>query len=294
MYVVYADELFLENLMIDYILLILTARLVGTDVRRLRVLAAAALGGAYSAMAAVIGMSFLGSAVYKIAMGIIMVLLVFWESRRIVRICLIFFALSAAFAGALMAVLTVSGGGLGDVTFGHVTFGVLALSFGVLYFVFSMVFRRITGHNVRGEMVDMEIGLGGRRVKVRALMDTGNSLREPVSGAPVTVCALEAILPLFDRVTARLLENVRDPANALGELAGSGHGPPGFCLVPYNSLGRQHGMLLGFRPDVMLRDGVEIRGGMVAIAPEGLISGNGYLALTNTYGGEENVKKADT
>ncbi|MGM9522356.1 MAG: sigma-E processing peptidase SpoIIGA [Oscillospiraceae bacterium] len=280
MYVIYADELFLENLLIDYILLILTAKLSGTPVRRLRVLAAALIGAAYSALTLISGLGFVTSAVFKLAVGVIMVMVVFGGSRRFIRICLIFFALSAAFAGAVMAALLMSGGGIYDLSFGHVTFGVLCLSFSICYCVFTLVFRRIVKHSATGEITQVVIENGGRRVKVAALVDTGNALVDPISGGAVTVCSLESICELFDEPTLRILRSAKGPTEIMEQL-GSRSGGIRFCLVPYSAVGTKSGMLLAFRPESVIRGGKRQKGGMIAIAPEGIAEGNGYSALTN-------------
>jgi len=47
--VVYIDSLFLLNTMMDYLLLIASARLAGEPLRRLRIAVAALLGGGYAA-----------------------------------------------------------------------------------------------------------------------------------------------------------------------------------------------------------------------------------------------------
>lgn len=55
MRVIYADEVFLGNLIVDYLLLVSTGCLAGIRARRWRALLAAVLGGAYALAAAVFG-----------------------------------------------------------------------------------------------------------------------------------------------------------------------------------------------------------------------------------------------
>ena len=57
--VLYADVLFLLNAVIDYILLLLSARMAGEPLRRSRFLLGAAIGGLYSVVIFVPGFSFL-------------------------------------------------------------------------------------------------------------------------------------------------------------------------------------------------------------------------------------------
>lgn len=76
---------------------------------------------------------------------------------------------------------------------------------------------------------------GGNRLTVNALIDSGNSLTEPVSGKPVSV------------VDEKVFRSVW-----LNE-------PTGFRAIPYHSIGKKHGILQGYLlPELQLEvDGVE-------------------------------------
>ena len=275
MKVIYADELFLENFIIDYILLIATARITGTNVKRTRAAAGAFLGGIYSIAAVLTGWDILLCIVVKLGTGGLMVLAAFGAGRRYLRSYFVFMAVSAAFAGAVIGIMYVTGG-----TMGHIRFVPLVISFVCFYLVFSMVFREIGRHRVSGEISRLTIKYRGRSVVINALVDTGNGLVDPVTGRRVTVCALEAISGLFDKNCVDILRNTKDPALAIRRLAAVGDRTP-FALVPYRALGVEGGMLLAFRPDSIERDGKIIKGGMVAVSREDISAGNGYAALTD-------------
>ena len=278
MVVLYADELFLENLVIDYILLIVTARLTGVPAKRWRALLAAVLGGTYGLLAAVSGAQVLTGVVFKLAVGVLMVLIVFGGAERFLRVCLVFFGVSAAFAGAVMASTMFRGGPPGAL-FGGVSLGVLAGAFALSFAMFTLAFRSITRHRVAGEIVPMTIAQGDREVRITALVDTGNGLMDPIHGQPVTVCALEALRPLFDPGTLRILREHPDAATALERLTNR-PGVPAFFLIPFRAVGTRGGVLLAFRPGSIRCRGRLITGGVVAIASEGLTGGGGYAAIT--------------
>jgi hypothetical protein len=65
---VYADEVFLVNAILDYVLLLAAAKLCGTAARRWRLALAAALGGVYAALAAIF--PFWGNALCKAGVGV--------------------------------------------------------------------------------------------------------------------------------------------------------------------------------------------------------------------------------
>ena len=143
MQVVYMDTLFLINFVVDYLTLLLTAKICSVSIPRLRIALGALAGGVYSGMPVFEMFRFLADPIIKIAAGILIALLVFGGQRKFFRICLAFFAVSAAFGGAVLAVSLLGGteltaGGL----YVPVNFKVLALSFALSYAVFSLIFKR--------------------------------------------------------------------------------------------------------------------------------------------------------
>lgn len=273
--VVYADAVFLENLAVDYILLIAASRISGVPARRWRAAAAAALGGVYALVSALAPGGVLTSFFVKLSVGLVMVVTVFGLRARLLRVALVFFGVSAAFAGAVMAAALVSGRspGLGS----GVPFGTLVLSFALFYALFTLVFRTSGSHRVRGEIRRLTVTYRGRRVTLPALTDTGNGLREPVSGLPVTVCSLEAVAPLLEPEVLDILRAHPDAAGAIEALAERNIYQ--FFPVPYRAVGMKGGLLPAFRPD-SVRSGYRELTTLIAIDPAGLGEGAGYCAVT--------------
>ena len=109
MTVIYVDTLFLLNTMVDYLLLLASARLAGEPLARLRFALGAVLGGLYAVAIFLPGMGFLARPLCRGAAAVLMVLLAFWRSRRLLRQVLIFLALACAFGGGVLAVELLGG-----------------------------------------------------------------------------------------------------------------------------------------------------------------------------------------
>ena len=82
MRVVYVDSLFLINIIIDYILLLVTAKICGALVPRLRLFAGAVLGAGYAVAAVLPVTDFLAGPLVKVVVGILMVLAAFGGQAR--------------------------------------------------------------------------------------------------------------------------------------------------------------------------------------------------------------------
>lgn len=280
MTVVYIDALFSLNLIVNYLLLLAAAKLAGEPLRRLRLAAGAALGGLYAAAIFFPGMGFLTHPLCKLGAAVLMLLTGFGGSRRLLRVTLVFFGLSCAFGGGIFAIGLLGGRGLtlrNGVLYSVMDLRILLLSAAVCYAVLTLVFRRTARHG-RREVLPAVLILEGRRVAVNALVDTGNTLTDPVTGRPVMVAEGSRLSPLLPGERVLDEKALRDPVGTLERLSRGGRGRR-FRLLPYQAVGVECGMLLALRLDDA-RVGAEDYGGiLVALSPNPVSDGGGYSAL---------------
>lgn len=275
---IYIDSLFLINLAVNYVILLATGKLCGASLKRLRLGLGAAVGGVYAVLTVVPQTAFLAGPVMKVASAVLMLLIAYGGEKRLLRTSVVFFAVSAAFAGAVYAV-SLMGGGTGSGTpYVPVSARVLLLSFAVSYLLITVVFRRIALKNTR-ELLDVELSLSGRKAAFRALRDTGNTLHDPVSGASVMVADPEALLPALPENAADELMHASDPIELMVALGRLEEKPGRFRLVPYSSVGVDSGMLVCFRPDELKINGAQERDLLVAISRTRLCADGEYSAV---------------
>lgn len=282
---VYLDTLFALNALMDYLLLVCSARLAGEPLHRGRMALAAALGGAYAAAAVLPGMAWLTAPVCKLGAAVLLSAVGLGASRRLLRQTVIFLAVSCAFAGGVLAVSLLGGRGL---ALGHgivctgTDLKIVLLSSAICYALFTAVLRRAARHSaLRGEVVRATLRFHGREVSLPTLVDTGNTLTDPVSGRPAIVVDAPAVAPLLDGDAPDLRE-LTAPAQALSRLnAGRWRGR--FTLLPYRAVGVEHGLLLALRLDGASVDGRERGALLAALSPTPVSDGGAYRALV---GGE--------
>ena len=140
--VIYLDRLFGLNLLLDYCLVLASARVCGVVLRRGRYLLAALTGALYAAVMVLPGCGWLGSGAMKLALGAAMALIAFGGEAHWARCAVVFFAVSAAFGGAVYAASMLAGVSPGSGALVTVSGRVLVLSFAVCYAAVSTVFRR--------------------------------------------------------------------------------------------------------------------------------------------------------
>ena len=285
MTVVYIDALFLLNFVVDYLLLLCAGRLAGEVLHRGRLALGAALAGAYAAAVFLPGMGFLLHPLCKLAAAVLALLIGYGGSRRLLRVTLVFFAVSAAFAGGILALELLGGRGLtleNGVFSSAMDLRLILLSAAGCYVVITLLFQRSARHTAaRQELVPAVLTLDGRRVALTALVDTGNTLTDPATGRPVMVAEGEKVAGLFPSGQAPDEADLRDPVAALERLSQAGF--LGRCrLLPYQAVGVECGMLLSLRLDGA-RVGREDYGTLlVALSPNRLSDGGGDSALIGT------------
>lgn len=282
MTVIYVDTLFLLNALVDYLLLLAAARLAGEPLRRLRFALGAVLGGLYAVAIFLPGLSFLSHPLCRAASALLMMVMAYGGSRRLLRQGLLFVALTCAFGGGVVAIGLMGGTGLslgGGVFYSAMDFKMVLLSAAVCYLVITLVFRRLGRHTAAGgELARAVLRLGQRQVELTALVDTGNTLTDPVSGRGIMVAEGEAAQELFPREHRPAHRDLVDPAGALERL-GTGAWRGRFRLLSYRSVGVDRGLLLAVRADSLELDGQGRGPVLVALSPTPVSDGGGYRAL---------------
>ncbi len=290
--VVYLDRVFLLNLLLDYLLLLAAAQLSGRTLHRLRLLLCAVGGGIYATVTFLPGCGFLRTPLCQLATGAVMALCAY-RGRR--RPALLFLLLSGGLAGFVLALGLWAGsptGLLGRVYRGEVSWPLLlgaALGFYVLL-------RLLLGQGARhggGELLKITISVCGRKQTVTALHDTGNTLRDPVSGRPALVLERNAAEELWPPEVAAVLASPLPPEEKMARLHRQGAAVT-FSLLPFRSVGTPAGLLLAARSDYIEINGRRYPRTPVALSEHPVSDGGGYHALWGDPEGEEVKGRADS
>lgn len=249
---VYLDLVILLNFLVDWLLLMGTNRIVGYPPGGKRTALAAVFGAGYAAVCMMPGFGFLGNIIWRIvSLGAMAAIAYGWNASTLRR-GLIFVLLSMALGGLAL--------GMGKGGFSSIVFAAAGL-----VGICALGFRTPPGMQ---KYQPIEILWQGKKYSVTALVDTGNTLRDPITGELVTV--LGADMGEKMGIPSELL---KDPVGTLmgGKL-------PGARLIPYRAVGQPGGMLLGLKMEQVRLNNRSISP-IVAIARENIGAGEGYQAL---------------
>ena len=134
--------------------------------------------------------------------------------------------------------------------------------------------------------MDVTVSLQGRRQRLRALHDTGNTLRDPVSGQPVLVLEQTSLGGLLPPEVERIVTRRAPPEERMAQLHATDLGRR-FSLLPFCSIGAPEGLLLAVCSDSVQIGGTTYPRTLVALSPGPVSDGGGYQAL---WGGTEGRK----
>lgn len=295
-YTVYLDQVFIGNLVMNYAILWASAKLARTPAIKWRIAAGAALGSFYSLALFIPGNNFLLSVWFKSAASVIIAAAAFAPlTPKRFLICLgCFYLTSFALGGFTLGLIffthsgrVVSYNGIGAAAAERFWPGIflgLAALWGAGKGIACLIKK---GYLESLYKMNIIIKSGGAEVNVRALLDTGSSLKDPLTRRPVIVVEYAVLKPLLPGEVQLCFEKDGEPDvwGFLGSLSGN-RSASRYSAVPFQSLGNVNGLMIGFRPDEVFieRHGCPIRAGKVVIAiyNKKLDPDGGYNALLST------------
>lgn len=282
---IYVDRVFLLNAVIDYLLLRTTAQLIGAYHYRWRLTIAALLGGVYAV--AVFAVPVLQAVIFRIIVGVLLPIIAFAGEKHLWRHAALFLLISGALAGLILAIGLLTGEPeqlLQRVYTANISWWVLIGSAIVFYFLLELLFYQQARFR-KGEIMEITVSLGGKTCQVRALYDTGNTLRNPVDGTNVLIAEADALKKIMAAPTRRVLSEPLPPEEMLANLYQIGD--TSFSLLPFHSVGTDHGLLLAVRSDYIQIGRRICPKTLIALYPKS-IGGIAYQALWSGKDGYKN------
>lgn len=186
--VYYIEYVFAENFLIDFILLFITGKLIKRIINYKRLIAASIIGALYVIVTAYVGRDFMTYFIVKLSVSVLMIMVAF-DTKGIlvnIRVILCFYITSLIMVGIITALYYLTNDRL---TVNAIVIS-LFLGYSALHFFFKDIKGRIEKSNYMRTVV---IKIGEKSKSLRAFIDTGNELTDPMTGKPVIVVNIESI-----------------------------------------------------------------------------------------------------
>lgn len=250
---IYGEFLFLENAISGAVILLLTEKLCSYKRQSYWIIIGSVLCGAY-AFSIFWPMKEFLSLLSKLAFSVGLVFFVFRPDTKLglFKTALVFYAISFFMGGTTVAMMYltkmpgVSANGsvyVHQITYLQVIAGIFVTSilgtWGAKYFKE----RRLRS----AVMTEIEIWIDDSSWHVKAFVDTGNFLKDPITGYPAILLSASIGTKIKDALQNQILQR--------------------YCVIPYCSVGKQ-GLLDGIRPDYIVMEGQRIKEVVLAISEE--------------------------
>lgn len=293
---IYLDIVILENIVINYLILLVTSKFSKNRASNLRLFLGSLLGAAYLVFIILLPEKRIYTTVMsKFLLSMVMVAVAFNIKKLTVflKTLALFYATTFLFAGAAFALMffnrdrSVIRNGVLVMSFLNTTWSELLLAFAVALIIMRIVWDAIQYKFLREKLlVRLNIVFDKKNIGLSALVDTGNSLHDPLTNMPVIVVEFSAIKDLLPEGIKNIFE--RDFENDLNTVTAAIAGSEWlsrFRLIPFTSLGKENGMLIGFRPDYIEIDNESVKKDIndviVGIYNRALSKNRQYRALVN-------------
>lgn len=275
---VYVDLLFGLNMTLNYLLLRGSAAMGGGRTKLWRLLGAAALGGLYAVAVVLPGLEPLQGLFFQFLSAVGMVLFAFGWKKSTVKQGIFFLALSFALGGTVLLLVQAVEPDcviLGGHAYYVVSTPALLLLAGLSYGLAAIVLRG-SGMYTGGDVVSMAVVLNGNKVETKALRDTGNVLRDPISGENIPIASWQVLKGLLPEAKLQQ-KDMENPAELMAELQ-SRYPRMRFRLITYDAVGISCGLLLAVRCTV--QTGKRSGSAIVAFSPTELSADGQFEILT--------------
>lgn len=238
----------------DYLSLFVTAKIMHVPQANRRMVLSAGIGALYSVAVIAFGICGIFSALSSIAISLLMSYIAYGKQSlvRFAKNTAVFYAVSFALGGGITAICNLLNvwqnsrhiviNGTYDTIYGDLPFGLLVL-LGLGCSLFSFLSGKLIKKQIALQVCELEIGIKNSRIILQALVDSGNLLKEPISGKPVVIVTLDAVRSILPVESLCLFRNkdINIPHDTLKKAK--------IRFIPTSTVGG-HGLLLGFIPDL--------------------------------------------
>ena len=208
--------------------------------------------------------------------------------KELLKQLLIFYMTSFVFGGAALSLihfikpqqaLTQNGIYIGEYPLKVVFLGGI-VGFTIIVIAFKTIKSKLSSNDI---FYDIDVYLENKKIETKAMIDTGNMLKEPITNIPVIIIEhtlLYEVIPkqILNNIDEILLGNFGNIENEVKEKYVTK-----LRFIPFSSIGKANGMLLGIKADKLIikneEETKEIEKVILAIYNKSLTKRGEYRAL---------------
>ena len=252
---IYLDVVLIENIIMNYIILYATGIIYKIKPKNIRLFLSSIIGALYAILAYMEILDEFVELTFKLILSVSMVYIGLkpQNMKILLKQVLLFYLTSFIFGGISFAllyfakpqdILTNNG-----TYIGMYPVKVVFLSGIVGFIIIKISFKIIKGKISKKELLcKIKIKILQKTVEATAMIDTGNLLKEPITGTSVIVVEKQVMADVIPESILNNLDNILkgEYSDNLDKFITK------LRAIPFSSLGKANGMLIGIKPDEVL------------------------------------------
>ncbi|MCK4259103.1 MAG: sigma-E processing peptidase SpoIIGA [Halanaerobiales bacterium] len=258
------DVLFFNDFLMTFVLLWATAKFSGIKIHLWRIVGSALIGSFYTVILVLPWFDGLTGIIHiichlilNLAVATLMIKIAFGSLKvnKFIKVLGYFYLITFLAGGAAFSIYFIIGSSPTQWILGWMNLG---NSYGWLYFVaiILVIFIGRYGWNwIREKLHRQEyhlkftVCINDKSVELLGLVDTGNLLKEPMTNRPVIVVEMKELNELFSPEVLKILSDEKEDVIEQLEKLLETPWYSRFRIIPFSSLGKKSGLLVGLKPD---------------------------------------------
>lgn len=236
--IVYVDVVILENIVMNYIILISVGILGKFKIHSFRILISSIFGSTYAIISIYIkNISWILNIMVGLIFSIIMIIIAFPKTKfkELYKKIILYYVSSFIFGGIAFAVST-------QITVKVMNLSIISGIIG-LCFIFITIKIILNRRKMKSMICNIKIFYNNKSIELKGFIDSGNMLKEPISKKDVIIVEKKSLKTLLDNKFLDDIDNILNgkwlPSNI----------KTNFILIPFYSLGKNNGIIIGFKPE---------------------------------------------
>lgn len=259
----YADMLFIVNFIMNSFVLWVVSKITRKRHNRWLLVGAGVMSLLYTLLIAVEALRFANVAISSVVILTAGVMVAFRvnDIKLFTKLMAITYCISFAVGGLGMALVFMT-----DIPYAvyfiasdwqaAISWQLVLTGMFVSYIAIKLGLKLYERHSLKRQMVcNVQVFIGETGASFEALVDTGHSLKEPLSQSPVIIAEFEHVKDFLPDGLKVLFYQKKE--SNFASLTHDGSFYSRIRMIPFTSLGRANGMLVGFRPDRVTVEGAK-------------------------------------
>ncbi|NLY67476.1 MAG: sigma-E processing peptidase SpoIIGA [Tissierellia bacterium] len=254
---VYAEYILIENMVINFVILQVTKMIVKAKSNKYRLLISSFIGSLYILIAFLPLFNFMGGFAIKFLVSVLMILIAFNPEKfnTFLKQISAFYLVSFAFAGTIIGIYYILNNNTlsAKISFTNEKELIRYLITGIglaiilIHYIFKYHKSKIQKERF---LTNITISLNDKKANLTALIDTGNSLKEPISQEPVIIAEYNSLKEILPKSLRKIyVEEDHLDLNKIAKVMEEIGDDIKLRLIPFKSIGNENGILIGFKPD---------------------------------------------